>query len=50
MQAVHELYSAGGNAVDPVGKEFPGCIENGGTKGCKQHVQFAQANTKWLMQ
>lgn len=30
MQAVHELYSSGGKAVDPVGKQFPGCVENGG--------------------
>ena len=29
-QAVHELYSAGGAAVEPVGKAFPGCIVDGG--------------------
>lgn len=30
MQAVHELYSAGGAAVEPVSKVFPGCVVNGG--------------------
>lgn len=30
MQAVHELYSAGGAAVEPIGKAFPGCIVDGG--------------------
>ena len=31
VQAVHELYSAGGEAVEPVSIAFPGCGVDGGT-------------------
>ena len=31
MQAVHELYSKGGEAVRPVGDAFPGCIVDNGS-------------------
>lgn len=40
MQAVHELYSLGGAAVEPVGTAFPGCLVDGG----KDNLNTGQRN------